>query len=87
MAYRDEADRFYDDPKKFLSEEVGGRERPWPRFVVGFEGVEGVLREWYEGSVKGWKMRERWRGGNSDWIDDERRRGDVVVWEFVDGSV
>ncbi|CAG8972604.1 hypothetical protein HYALB_00005373 [Hymenoscyphus albidus] len=86
-AYRDEADRFYDDPKKFLSQEVGGRNRPWPRYVVGFQGIEAVLREWYEENVKGWGMREKWRGGNSDWIDDSRRVGDVVVWEFVDGSL
>lgn len=84
--YRDEADRFYDDPVKFLDEEIGGKERPWPRYVAGFEGVEEVLREWYEGRNRGWVMRERWRGKNSDWHDDERRRGDVVVWQFVDGS-
>ncbi|KAL2068751.1 hypothetical protein VTL71DRAFT_15089 [Oculimacula yallundae] len=86
--YRDEADRFYDDPEGFLTREVGGRERPWPRYVAGFEGVEGVLRKWYEGDVgrKGFSMRERWRTGNSHWHDDERRKGDVVVWEFVDGS-
>ncbi|KAG9235674.1 glycosyltransferase family 22 protein [Amylocarpus encephaloides] len=89
LAYRDEADRFYDNTAKFLSEEVGGRERPWPRYVVGFQGIEGPLRQWYEGGgsgMKGWKMNERWRGHNTDWIDDWRREGDVVVWEFVDGS-
>ncbi|TAQ85865.1 hypothetical protein B7494_g5802 [Chlorociboria aeruginascens] len=81
-AYRDEADRFYDDPEKFLREEVGGRERPWPRFVVGFQGIEEGLRKWYEANNKGWEMREKWRGKNSDWHDDWRRQGDVVVWEF-----
>ncbi|CZT02488.1 hypothetical protein WAI453_002060 [Rhynchosporium graminicola] len=91
--YRDEADRFYDDPQKYLGEEVGGRERPWPRFVVGFEGIEGDLRSFYEGEkggesrMKGFRMRERWRTGNSHWHDDERRVGDVVVWEFVDKSL
>jgi len=84
--YRDEADRFFDNPGKFLREEVNAKERPWPRYIVGFEGIEGVLREWYEGEMKGFKMRERWRGGNSQWHDDWRRKGDVVVWEFVDGS-
>ncbi|TVY23853.1 GPI mannosyltransferase, partial [Lachnellula hyalina] len=31
-AYRDEADRFYDDPQRFFREEIGvaGGERPWP---------------------------------------------------------
>lgn len=84
--YRDEADRFYDDPVKFLSDEVNTREKPWPRYIVGFQGIEGVLRGWYEGEMKGFVMREKWRRANSHWHDDERRQGDVVVWEFVDGS-
>ncbi|KAH8820062.1 Alg9-like mannosyltransferase family-domain-containing protein [Xylogone sp. PMI_703] len=84
--YRDEADRFYDDPKKFLSEEIGGKERPWPRYIVGFEGIEQPLRQWYESEFPGFKMRERWSVFNSHFHDDERRRGRVVVWEFVDGS-
>ena len=84
--YRDEADRFFDDPKGFLNKEIGGRERPWPRYVVGFEGFEGVLREWYEENVRGWRVKERWRTGNSQWHDDWRRKGDVVVWEFVEGG-
>lgn len=83
MTYLDEADRFYADPVRFLKEEVGGRERPWPRYVVGFEGIEGVLKSYYKEVMgKGFMVRERWRGGNTDWIDDERRKGDVVVWEF-----
>jgi phosphatidylinositol glycan class B len=84
--YRDEADRFYDDPQRFLREEVGGKERPWPRYVVGFEGVEGVLREYYEGTMKGHVVKERWRTFSSHWHDDERRKGDIVVWGFGDGS-
>jgi phosphatidylinositol glycan class B len=85
-AYQDEADRFYDNPIKFLKEEVGTKEKPWPRYVVGFEGIEGVLKEYYEGEMKGHKVQERWRTFNSHWHDDSRRQGDVVVWEFVDGS-
>ncbi|KAH6672869.1 glycosyltransferase family 22 protein [Halenospora varia] len=83
LAYLDEADRFYADPVGFLKREVGGRERPWPRYVVGFEGIEGWLRTYYrEVMGEGFVVRERWRGGNTDWIDDERRNGNVVVWEF-----
>lgn len=85
-AYRDEADRFYDDPTGFLEREMNTKERPWPRYVAGFEGVGDVLKEYYEGTMKGFKVRERWRGRNTDWHDDWRRQGDVVVWEFVDGS-
>lgn len=85
-AYRDEADRFYDDPVGFLEREVNTRERPWPRYVVGFEGIERHLRLYYEDAMKGFKVQERWRIRNSQWHDDWRRRGDVVIWEFVDGS-
>lgn len=92
-AYRDEADRFYDDPVKFLREEVGKGERMWPRFVVGFEGIEGVVRkaavdrEVETGEeIGGWGVKEVWREKNSDWHDDWRRTGDLVVWELVDGS-
>ena len=59
-AYRDEADRFYDDPVGFLEREVNTRERPWPRYVVGFEGVGEWVREYYEGTMKGFRCR---RGG------------------------
>lgn len=85
-AYRDEADRFYDDPVGFLEREVGTKERAWPRYVVGFEGVGDVVREYYRGEMGAYEVRERWRGGNSQWHDDPRRRGDVVVWEFVEAE-
>jgi len=85
-AYRDEADRFYDDPINFLQNEVNTIERPWPRYIVGFQGIEGVLKEYYMNEMPGFVVKERWRGFNSHWHDDERRKGDVVVWEFIEGS-
>ena len=87
-AYRDEADRFYDDPLQFLKSEINTRERPWPRYIVGFESIGEVLREYYEGEagMPGFRAVERWRGRNSHFHDDNRRRGDVVVWEFIDGT-
>ncbi|KAM0157005.1 hypothetical protein ACHAQE_006169 [Botrytis cinerea] len=104
--YRDEADRFYDDPRRFLREEIliegdgdgdgegdgdGDEKKMWPRYLVGFEGVEKDVREFYEGVAdgaqdgagRGKKMKEIWRERNTQWIDDWRRSGDVVVWEFV----
>ncbi|OAF60017.1 glycosylphosphatidylinositol anchor biosynthesis [Pseudogymnoascus destructans] len=81
-AYRDEADRFFDNPKGFLSREVGSREKPWPQYVVGFEGIEGVLVEWHEETGSQYEVVRKWSGFNSHWIDDERRQGRVVVWEF-----
>ncbi|KAI8934442.1 hypothetical protein NX059_009174 [Plenodomus lindquistii] len=50
--------------------------REWPQHLVFFEALEGVLKEFLEGS----RYRECWRGGNSQWHDDGRRVGDVVVW-------
>ena len=85
-AYRDEADRFYDNPMEFLRKEINTQEKPWPRFVVGFQGIESVLREYYQDAMPGWIMKENWRGFNSHFHDDSRRTGDVVVWEFLDGS-
>jgi phosphatidylinositol glycan class B len=84
--YRDEADRFYDDPIKFLKTEINTKGKPWPRYVVGFQGIEEVLKRYYEREMQGFVVKERWRTFNSHWHDDERRNGDVVVWEFVDGS-
>lgn len=82
--YRDEADRFFDDPERFLQEEVGGRDRPWPRYVVGFEGekdLEQVLKEYMETKMGGLTIKRKWEGFNSHWHDDSRRTGKVVVWE------
>jgi phosphatidylinositol glycan class B len=85
-SYRDEADRFYDNPAKFLKEEVNNKEKPWPRYIAGFESIKDVLKEYYENEMQGFVVKERWRAKNSHWHDDPRRKGDVVVWEFVDGT-
>ncbi|GKT95604.1 alg9-like mannosyltransferase [Colletotrichum tofieldiae] len=55
MSYRDEADRFYDDPQLFLSTELwptGGTEtaaEDIPRYIVGFEGIEPWLLDFFGG--------------------------------------
>ena len=54
--------------------------------MVGFQGIEEVLKRYYEREMQGFVVKEKWRTFNSHWHDDERRSGDVVVWEFVDGS-
>ncbi|KAB5558126.1 glycosyltransferase family 22 protein [Coniochaeta sp. 2T2.1] len=83
--YRDEADRFYDDGLKFLGEEVAWGKGEAPRFIVGFEGVEGVLREFLEGRKdlggEGVKLRKVWEGWNGLFNEDWRRRGKLVVWD------
>lgn len=44
-------------------------------FQALLDGEGGRVREWL--GRRGWG--EVWRGFNSHWIDDGRRRGDVVV--------
>jgi phosphatidylinositol glycan class B len=85
-AYVDEGDVFYANPVGFLKNRVNTKQRPWPRYIVGFQGIETDLKEYYKEAMPGWKVQEKWRGFNSHWHDDSRRTGDVVVWEFVDGS-
>ncbi|KAJ6444775.1 mannosyltransferase [Purpureocillium lavendulum] len=61
--YRDEADRFYDDPVGFLTGELFAASNtsaaspagpaatstlPLPRYIVGFEGIEPWLREFLD---------------------------------------
>lgn len=93
--YIDEADEFYVDPKQWLArnmnepewrteggdgseagEEAVGARRVWPQYVVFFEQLEPTVRE----VLAGTGYAECWRGFNSHFHDDWRRRGDVVVW-------
>ncbi|KAK0623273.1 Alg9-like mannosyltransferase family-domain-containing protein [Immersiella caudata] len=92
--YLDEADRFYkkDDKGKygigFLGEEIwpirrdGKRSGEVPRYIVGFEGVEGLLKEFFEGSGKdmGIRLERAWEGWNGAFNEDWRRSGKLVVW-------
>ncbi|KAK7511101.1 Alg9-like mannosyltransferase family-domain-containing protein [Phyllosticta citriasiana] len=50
--------------------------RPWPARLVFFAQLEAQMREVLDKS----RYVECWRGFNSHWHDDWRRRGDVVVW-------
>lgn len=85
-SYRDEADRFYDDPDLFLRTEMNTKDRCWPKYLVGFQGIEPALKEYFREHLPGQKIEEKWSGFNSHWHDDSRRKGRVVVWESVDGS-
>ncbi|PKS10050.1 hypothetical protein jhhlp_004675 [Lomentospora prolificans] len=89
--YRDEADRFYDDPISFLSEELwpsksafGEKGERVPPYIVGFEGIEPVLTEYFAGTGSGHgvgELRRVWEGWNGLFTDDWRRAGKLVVWE------
>ena len=87
-AYLDEADIFYADPSLFLhtrfapppllGEKIRGsaEQRQWPDFIVFFEQLQPVMVDILTGSGHV----ECWRGFNSHWHDDWRRKGDVLVW-------
>lgn len=86
MNYRDEADRFFDNPEKFLTEEVGSKSRPWPRYLVAFEGEKGLeetVRKHVEGVMEGWTLKRTTSFFNSHWHDDGRRKGRIIVWEMA----
>lgn len=90
--YRDEADRFYDDPVGFLSRELftphtpsGGKPAlPVPRYIIGFEGIRPWLDEFLstpEGVALGLTLRPVWSANNGLFTDDWRRAGRLVVWD------
>jgi hypothetical protein len=93
--YLDEADVFYMHPGGWVDEnmadrktvsgsfkpEVGGsihsndNRRHWPEYLIFFEHLEPVMNAILEET----RYEECWRGFNTHWHDDGRRRGDVVV--------
>lgn len=52
------------------------RRREWPDYLVFFSKAEETLAV----ALRGSGYVECWRGFNSQWHDDWRRQGDVVVW-------
>jgi phosphatidylinositol glycan class B len=83
--YRDEADRFYDDPVGFLSGELfGSNGVEVPRYIVGFEGIEPWLKDFLatpEGKALGMDPRRVWGGFNGFFNEDWRRAGRMMVWD------
>ncbi|KAK2606000.1 glycosylphosphatidylinositol anchor biosynthesis [Conoideocrella luteorostrata] len=84
--YRDEADRFYDDPVAFLRTELFAPHRNMltPRYIVGFEGIEPWLLEFLEtteGKALDIKPRRVWGGFNGLFNEDWRRAGRMIVWD------
>ncbi|PIA93339.1 GPI mannosyltransferase 3 [Cercospora beticola] len=95
-SYLDEADVFYANPAKWLDENMQDRssisvtteldmatpdvlnnaKRPWPHYLVAFEQLQPTMLQVLEGS----RYRECKRFFNTHWLDDGRRRGDVIVW-------
>ncbi|KAK3944268.1 hypothetical protein QBC46DRAFT_280044 [Diplogelasinospora grovesii] len=56
-----------------------------PRYIVGFEGIEEVLTQFFEGEGRGRDMgvtlKKVWSGWNGAFNEDWRRRGRLVVWD------
>lgn len=93
--YEDEADIFYGYPagwiddnlkdhRNILRQPTGEKieragddsRRDWPEYLVFFEHLEPIMNSVLDRTV----YEECWRGFNTHWHDDSRRRGDVVVW-------
>lgn len=66
----------WEDQGRNMDGRVIGTGRSWPRYLVFFEQLEPQMKE----VLKGAPYRECWRGFNTHWHDDWRRKGDVVVW-------
>ncbi|KAF2160349.1 glycosyltransferase family 22 protein [Zasmidium cellare ATCC 36951] len=93
-SYLDEADVFYDDPTLWLESNMvdmrwvsadqdadeqrleGSGLREWPQYLVFFEQLEPSLKA----ILANTRYKECRRFFNTHWIDDWRRKGDVVVW-------
>ncbi|KAJ9155040.1 Mannosyltransferase [Pleurostoma richardsiae] len=56
-----------------------------PRYIVGFEGIEGLLEGFFapdgEGKDMGVQLERVWEGRNGLFNEDWRRRGLLVVWD------
>ncbi|KAF7506351.1 hypothetical protein GJ744_011817 [Endocarpon pusillum] len=59
-----------------LAERNDERKRAWPDYLIFFSAAEQIM----DTALQGSGYSECWRGFNSHWHDDLRRRGDVVVW-------
>lgn len=85
--YRDEADRFYDDPIGFLSTELFAPQigLPVPQHIVGFEGVRPWLENFFHNTSRGKDLSVTltpvWSGFNGFFNEDWRRAGRMVVWD------
>jgi phosphatidylinositol glycan class B len=53
------------------------KRRAWPNYLVFFEQLEPTMKAVLHENDR---YKECWRGFNTHWHDDWRRKGDVVVW-------
>ncbi|KAK7743756.1 glycosylphosphatidylinositol anchor biosynthesis [Diatrype stigma] len=94
--YQSETDRFYEDPVNFLKRELwpgGAPGEDMARYIVGFEGIEGAIKEYFDPSGPGRRhriqLKEVWSSWNGLFTDDDRKAGRLVVWAtgFYDDEI
>jgi len=71
-----DANKKWGDHARSIDGRISGKGRPWPEYLVFFQHLEPQMKV----QLKGTPYRECWRGFNTQWHDDWRRQGDVVVW-------
>lgn len=87
-AYVPEDRRFDADIAAFLSNELwpaSGQIEELPRFIVGYEGIEPALKEYFGpsglGADKGVILKQTWSEWNGLFSDDDRKAGELRVWD------
>jgi phosphatidylinositol glycan class B len=87
-AYVDEGYRFDADKVGFLDSEMwpsNGAKEELPRYIIGFEGIEGALNEYFAttgpGGWAGTTLKQTWSGWNGLFTDDDRKAGAIRVWD------
>lgn len=87
-AYVPEDRRFDADKVGFLAKELwpgseGNKELP--RYIVGFEGIEPALQEYFgvsgPGAARGITLKQTWSEWNGLFTDDDRKSGELRVWD------
>jgi GPI mannosyltransferase 3 len=87
-AYVPEDRRFDADKAGFLSNELwppGVQIEDLPRFIVGYEGIEPSLREYFgpsgPGADRGVTLKQVWSEWNGLFTDDDRKAGELRIWD------
>ncbi|KAK6068520.1 alg9-like mannosyltransferase [Seiridium cupressi] len=87
-AYVPEDRRFDADKVGFLDNELWpshGESEELPRYIVGYEGIESALQEYFgisgPGAEKGVTLKQTWGEWNGLFTDDDRKAGELRIWE------
>ncbi|ORY69998.1 GPI mannosyltransferase 3 [Pseudomassariella vexata] len=85
--YVDEGYRFDANKVGFMSNDLwpaSGDGEEIPRYIIGFEGIEDALQEYFgssgPGADKGVTLKQTWSHWNGLFTDDDRKAGHLRVW-------